>query len=67
MKNSEVMLECLKLGLALTSPTVADRTNCVVETAKLLYSECIALDSKNPDADTSGQKPRGRPPKPRAE
>lgn len=66
MKNSEVMLECMKLGLALTSPTVADRTECVVKCAKLLYSECIAMDSENPVADTLGQKPRGRPPKPRA-
>ena len=65
MTNSELKLEALKLGLALTSPSSADRHEEVVKIGKLLYSEIIAVEA--PIADTHVQKPRGRPPKPRAE
>lgn len=66
MEKTELMLEALKLGLALTSPSSATRSEEVVKIGKLLYSEIIAVED-SPSADTQGHKPRGRPPKPRAE
>lgn len=65
MDTPELKLECLKLGLALTSPSSANRHEEVVKIGNMLYSEIIAVEA--PIADTHVQKPRGRPPKPRAE
>jgi hypothetical protein len=66
MTNQELMLESLKLGLALTSPSSHNRHEEVVMIGKMLYSEIVAVDVA-PQADTQEHKPRGRPRKPRAE
>ena len=68
MGNKEIMLECMKLGLALTSPTVGNRQEEVVKSAKMLYSEIIAVDFKSCESDTlvtEGRKKPGPKPKPR--
>jgi hypothetical protein len=68
MENKEIMLECMKLGLALTSPTVSNRQEEVVKSAKMIYSEIIAVDFKSCESDTlvtEGRKKPGPKPKPR--
>lgn len=70
MDKLAIKLECLKMGLALTSPTVADRTKEVVHTAKILYDEIIATEQGSFEGDTLVTKVRGKPgrkPKPPAE
>jgi hypothetical protein len=70
MNNRELMLECMKMGLALTSPSSHDRHKIVAETGKFLYSEIIAVETNFAAADTPKDEAtvrRGRPPKPRAE
>lgn len=62
MTNSELKLEALKLGLALTSPSSADRHEEVVKIGKLLYSEIIAVEQSAEDTQTPMPKRRGRPP-----
>jgi hypothetical protein len=62
MTDRELMLECLKMGLVLTSPTVSDRRKELVICAKELYKECIAVETPNTDTPR-----RGRPPKPQVE
>lgn len=68
MDNRELKLECLKLGLALTSPTQHNRHEDVVKIGNLLYSEVIAVELQVPNADTlvtEGRKKPGPKPKPR--
>lgn len=68
MENKEIMLECMKLGLALTSPTVGNRQEEVVKSAKMIYSEIIAVESRVQASDTlvtEGRKKPGPKPKPR--
>jgi len=63
MQNKEIMLECMKLGLALTSPTVSDRYEGVVNCAKMLYSEIVLVEANEslPDSLEVIPKKRGRP------
>jgi hypothetical protein len=67
MTQAELKLECMKLGLALTSPSSANRHEEVVKLGNLLYSEIIAVEPQVP-ADTlvaEGRKKPGPKPKPR--
>jgi hypothetical protein len=63
MENKEIMLECMKLGLALTSPTVNNRYECVVNCAKMMYSEIVLVEANEslPDTLEPIPKKRGRP------
>lgn len=55
-----IATECMKLALAISSPSVNDRKQEVVNIAKFLYSNIQEM-VETPKADTPR---RGRPPKP---
>jgi hypothetical protein len=63
MENKEIMLECMKLGLVLTSPTVSNRYEGVVNCAKMLYSEIVLVETPESRTDSLEPTPkkRGRP------
>jgi hypothetical protein len=62
--SKEIALECIKLAVTITSPSVNDRFQIVADTATKLYSH-INLMVEMPQEEQQSDKPRrGRPPKP---
>ena len=67
MDNQLVALECMKLALTLTNPSVDARDKVVATTTEFLYDAIQRIAAKEIDGGEVKQTRRGRPPKPCAE
>ena len=67
MDEKEIALECMKLALTITSPSVDKRDEVIVTTAKMLYSGLQDIVSKHSLTDEPSEENevkqvrRGRP------